>query len=217
MSTRIIILCIAAITIGIFMLPQALSMFSGQHSWHDPKDRGISCDKCHFLEMAELASGPHSLLYGDEDLYNSSASYGGTSGKVGGATFWGGDAINDRCYGCHQVGNNASGEGEWDDRNDVVHAAVTIACTDCHPWVADALDTNVSSHREFYSNLNLTDEGTLVGGNEACIGCHTSSGVNISWTRYETIEFACDKPGGEWQVGEMSATGDNVTFISTDG
>ncbi len=190
-------------------------MFSGQHSWYDPEGRGVACDKCHFLEMAELASGPHSLLY--VELYNSSASYSGTPGDAGGATFWGGDAINDRCYGCHQVGNNASGEGGWDDRNDVVHAAVTIACTDCHPWVAGALDRTISSHREFYNNLNQTDEEMLVGGNEACIGCHTSSGVNISWTRYEKIEFACGKPGGEWQVGEMGATGDNVTFISTDG
>jgi hypothetical protein len=215
MSARTIILCIAVIAIGMLMLPQTLSMFSGQHTWYDPEGRGIPCDKCHFLEMAELASGPHSLIYAQ--LYNSSASYGGTSGKVGGATFWGGDRVNDRCYGCHQVGNNASGEGEWDNRDDVVHAAVTIACTDCHPWVAGALDRTISSHREFYNNLNLTEEGTLVGGNEACIGCHTSSGVNISWTRYEKIEFAAGKPGGEWQVGEMSATGDNVTFISTGG
>lgn len=197
------------------MLPQTLSMFAGQHSWYDPKDRNIPCEKCHVLEMAELSSGPHSVLY--DELYNSSASYSGTSGEVGGATFWGGGTTLHRCYGCHQVGSNVSGEGEWADRNDTVHAAVTIACTDCHPRVDDALDEDISAHREFYNNLNLTDGDLLLGSNEACIGCHTSSGVNISWTRYANITFDADKSDGEWQVGEMDAAGSNITFISRGG
>ena len=214
MSARTILLCIAVIAIGIFMLPQTISMFAGQHSWYDPKGRDIPCEKCHFLEMAELASGPHSLLY--SELYNRSANYS-TQGQVGGAAFWGGNTTHHRCYGCHQVGNNVSGEGGWGDRNDTAHAAVTIACTDCHPWVDDALNEDVSSHREFYNKLNLTGDGLLLGSNEACIGCHTSSGVNVSWTRSANITFAADKPDGEWQIGGMNATGSNTTFISRDG
>ena len=222
------ILAIAVIGIGLFILPLTLSMFAGQHSWYDPSERGIPCNKCHFLEKEELISthGPHSTFYGDDtskSTYNSSANYNGTPGFVGGSVFWGGDDENDRCYGCHQVGANFSASSPlnttnttWAERNDTVHAAVVIYCVDCHSWVDNALNESLSAHKEFYYDLN-TSPGVLKGGNSACIGCHTGVGVNISWTRNTSITFTADKSSGDWAVSDMSATGNVTNHISSSG
>ena len=219
-----VILVIAIIAIGLFILPSTLSMFAGQHSWYNPSERGIPCDKCHFLEKEELmgSSGPHSPNYGPT-THNSSANSNGTSGFVGGSIFWGGDNPNDRCYGCHQVGANFpvssplnTSNTSWGDRNNTVHAAVVIYCVDCHSWVDDALDESLSSHKEFYHGLN-TSSGILKGGNSACIGCHTGVCVNISWTRNTTIKFTANKSNGNYAISDMNATGTNTNFSSSSG
>ncbi len=263
MSARTIILCIAVIAIGIFMLPQTLSMFAGQHSWYDPKDDAIPCEKCHWLESGELtgcAYGLHSPhRSADRDFecvecHNVSmdVSYYFETGAIGEHTP-AHAATTVSCLACHgDLFSNgtfcaASCHGNIGAANEVNVMHILAMkyemshdgneCLKCHKYYDDRvsvmkanvfinhIDTELShpleSHREFFlgmSGENITkSESGLSGPNEACIGCHTSSGVNISWTRYELIEFACDKPGGEWQVGEMSATGDNVTFISTNG
>jgi len=263
MSARTIILCIAVIAIGIFMLPQTLSMFAGQHSWYDPKDDAIPCEKCHWLESGELTScayglhSPHRSADRDFECiecHNVSmdVSYYFETGAVGKHTP-AHAATTVSCLACHgELFSNgtfcaASCHGNIGDANEVNVMHILAMkyemshdgneCLKCHKYYDDRvsvmkanvfinhIDTELShpleSHREFFlgmSGENITkSESGLSGPNEACIGCHTSSGVNISWTRYELIEFACDKPGGEWQVGEMSATGDNVTFISTNG
>jgi len=218
------ILLIAIIGIGLYVLPSTLSMFSGQHSWYNPSENGIPCDKCHFLEEEELmAGGPHSILYGgvSKTTYNTSANYNGTSGFVGGSVFWGGDDISDRCYGCHQVGANYpvssplnTSNGSWGEKNDTAHAAVVIYCVDCHSWVDDALDESLSAHKEFYSDFNTTESGLLEGGNKACIGCHTGTGVNISWNRSATISFIADESNGDWAIDTMDATGTVTNFSS---
>jgi len=222
--SRSIILAIAVIGIGLFVLPSTLSMFAGQHSWYNPSEKGIPCDKCHFLEEEELmCGGPHSTLY-TGTTYNSSANYNGTSGFVGGSVFWGGDTTNDRCYGCHQVGANYpvssplnTTNTSWGDLNDTVHAAVALYCVDCHGWVDDALNESLSAHKEFYYELNTSESGLLKGGNSACIGCHTGTGVNISWTRYTNITFTANESTGDWALGDMNATGSATNFTSDSG
>ncbi|RZN37862.1 MAG: hypothetical protein EF813_05500 [Methanosarcinales archaeon] len=270
MSARTIILCIAVIAIGIFMLPQTLSMFSGQHSWYDPSDDAIPCEKCHWLESGELTScayglhSPHRSAdreFECTECHNVTmdVSYYFETGAVGEHTP-AHAATTVSCLACHgDLFSNgtfcaASCHDTIGDANEVnvmhilatkynmVHSVhsqqrTTTECLKCHKYYDDSvsvmkanvfinhIDTELShsleSHREFFlgmSGENITkSESGLSGPNEACIGCHTSSGVNISWTRYGTIEFTAGKPDGKWHVGEMSATGDNVTFISTDG
>ena len=219
-----ILLIIALIGVGLFIIPSTLSMFAGQHSWYNPTERGLPCDKCHFLEKDELmsSSGPHSPNYGPA-TYNSSANYNGTIGFVGGSTFWGGDNPNDRCYGCHQVGANYpvssplnSTNTSWSDRNGTAHAAIVLECVDCHSWVDNALNESLSSHDEFYRGLNTTS-GPLKGGNSACIGCHTHVAVNISWTRNTNISFTADKSNGNYTISELNATGSITNFSSNSG
>lgn len=219
-----VLLAVAIIGIGLYILPSTISAFAGQHSWYNPSERGIRCDTCHFLEKEELmgSGGPHSPDYGPA-THNASANYNGTSGFAGGSIFWGGDNPNDRCYGCHQVGANFpvssplnTTNTSWGDRNNTVHAAVVIYCVDCHSWVDDALDESLAAHKEFYYDLN-TSSGILKGGNSACIGCHTGVGVNISWTRNTTIKFTADKSTGDYAISDMNATGIKTDFSSSSG
>ena len=270
MSARTIILCIAVIAIGIFMLPQTLSMFSGQHSWYDPSDDAIPCEKCHWLESGELTGcvyglhSPHRSADRDFECIEChnvtmDVSYYFETGAVGEHTP-AHAATTVSCLACHgDLFSNGtfcaaschSDIGDADEVNvmhilakkyNMVHSVhsqqrTITECVKCHKYYDDSvsvmkanvfinhIDTELShsleSHREFFLGMtgenSTKSESGLSGPNEACIGCHTSSGVNISWTRYGTIEFTAGKPDGKWHVGEMSATGDNVTFISTDG
>ncbi len=188
-----LLLLVAIIGIGLFVLPSTLSMFAGQHSWYDPKDSGIPCQKCRFLEAEELAAsgGPHDPNY--DGLLNSSANYNGTVGSMGGSDFWGGTTVNDRCYGCHQTTGSVNASHDladsWANQNDTVHAAVAVWCIDCHPWVESELNNSNAAHRDFYIDLNASGTSLLQKPNQACLGCHTHVGVNISWTRAEFVSY----------------------------
>lgn len=199
-----LLLVTAIIGIGLFVLPSTLSMFAGQHSWYNPNERGIPCYKCHEMEKYELGavSGPHSPGY--STLLNSSANYNASgTGNNGSANFWGDGTVGDRCYGCHQIGNNASGETSFADYNDTIHAAIIIECIDCHPWVHTELTNSSAAHKPFY----LSNESTLLGNsNTICIACHTHVGVNLSWTRAAYVSF---------NVSVNSTTGYNVTWNAT--
>jgi hypothetical protein len=196
-----LLLVTAIIGIGLFVLPSTLSMFAGQHSWYDPSSNGIPCEKCHFLEKEELAAsgGPHDPLY--SSILNNSANYNGTAGNPGGSDFWGGNTVNDRCYGCHQVtgSKNASHalNDSWANQNDTVHAAVAVWCIDCHPWVESELTNSSAAHKPFYEDLNTSGSEILQKPNQACLGCHTHVGVNISWERNEYVSYniTCNKSG----------------------
>jgi hypothetical protein len=188
-----LLLVVAIIGIGLFVLPSTLSMFAGQHSWYNPENNGIPCQKCHFLEEEELAAsgGPHDPDY--SGLLNASANYTGIVGEVGGTDFWGGSTELSRCYGCHQTTGteNASSPlyDTWATQNDTVHAAVAVWCIDCHPWVESELNNSNAAHRDFYVDLNTSGTSLLQKPNQACLGCHTHVGVNISWTRAEFVSY----------------------------
>ena len=213
----------AIVGIGLFMLPSTLSMFTGQHTWYNPNDRGIPCFKCHEMEKYELGitSGPHSPGYAS--LLNSSANYStnlySATGN-GSNNFWGDGSVGDRCYGCHQIANNASGQSTFATYNDTIHAAIRIQCIDCHPWVHTELTNSSAAHKPFYLAVNDTNGTALLeGANEACIACHTHVGVNISWSRATHVSFnvSVNRTGDLYDV-EWNATslGTNTTFVTNE-
>jgi len=53
--------------------------------------------------------------------------------------------------------------------------------------------------------------------NEACIGCHTHIGVNITWERATTLEFTAGHTEAGWSIGDFNATGTNTTTTSGGG
>ena len=67
-----------------------------------------------------------------------------------------------------------------------------------------------AAHRKFV--LDAMNESLMEGANEACIGCHTRVGVNISWTKNVVMEFtASEGADGTWTIPDFSAAGSNVT------
>ena len=227
MNSKVLMLSVAVIAVGLFALPSTLSMFAGQHSWYDPKESGgIPCAKCHFLEKDELAGsgGPHDVGY--NLLVNTTMDYGNGSGFGGGDTFWGGTAsIDSRCYGCHQRAGSASDHaflnGTWDVQRNEKHAAIAVWCIDCHPWVENELTHTKAAHKPFYEDLvGETDTMHLQKENRACLGCHTHVGVNITWTRNEFVSYDVNCTSGGYEVSWNSTDelGTNTTrFNSTPG
>jgi hypothetical protein len=201
-----ILLALAAIAIGIVALPQTIAMFAGQHNWYDTTLPGnqVPCEKCHADIFQELSQGSGTSVNGLHRSIDPSSP----------------------CAACHvttamAIENITQGPGGQ------FHAAASPACLDCHSGTGgggrSALEiTNGTEevHKAFVSQSVISK--FLKGSNEACISCHTHVGVNITWTKATTIEFAATEqvlPDGShsWTVGSFNATGVNVTHTSGSG
>ncbi len=57
MNSKIILLFVAIFAIGTVVLPETLSLFSGQHNFYDTLSRGVQtpCEKCHTDISVELS------------------------------------------------------------------------------------------------------------------------------------------------------------------
>ncbi len=55
------------------------------------------------------------------------------------------------------------------------HAAVTVECIFCHDIVVAEITGSNEAHNNFYNTANQTS--LLKGGNEACVGCPYSCGI----------------------------------------
>jgi len=71
---NIILLSVAVLAIGLFVLPQTMAMFVGQHTWFSVRTSESQyelCEKCHVNEVAEWRAntangGAHSQYVTDE-------------------------------------------------------------------------------------------------------------------------------------------------------
>jgi len=78
------------------------------------------------------------------------------------------------------------------------HAAVTVECVFCHDMVLGNITGSQEAHRNFY---NVSNQSTLLkGGNEACVGCHTHTRVDINWVRKGGYNVTADITGGSWNL-----------------
>ncbi len=194
-----ILLGIAIIAIGIFVLPQTYSLFAGQHNFYDTTQTGnqVPCLKCHADIQSEL-NQPGNV----NEAHN----------------------IVD-CEGCHITSIS---------ENDNVHASGTIECISCHnsryvyqhttstqcttchgnyPIIIPEMDAaNIKGNNESHKTFAIgAEQSNLMRGmNEACIGCHTHTQVNITWSKPTTLEFKADNSNGTWEVNSFEVTGSNV-------
>ncbi len=211
MNSKILLLSIAVISVGLFAMPSTLSLFAGQHTFDKAANTTI-CAKCHSDVLSEInAGGYHKTL------------------TVNGTT------TND-CRGCHTsskvnntlipIGNqtgNVTGVGTWVGLNIAagtftyangtspsvggVHAAVTIECKACHYGVNFTND----AHKTFADNT--TDQTWLKGANEACIGCHTKTRVEMTWVRKGGYNYSYDFQNS---TGVITYNGTNATTNSNN-
>ena len=184
------ILMIAIVALGLFLLPQAYTLFTGQHTWYAAPEE--QCVKCHSIIVDELMSAENGVH----------------------------TSFNGNCYGCHDTppievtgfwtsrAANATKQG--------FHAATTLTCVTCHSgvgkynpakynsttgtWAAhsNSLLNPSEAHRGFYmasmsTDLEYYDNGTAkpntgvqnvtgtMGANAACLGCHTHTTFVSTW------------------------------------
>ncbi len=206
MKNRSLLLLIAVILVGLFALPNALSLFSGQHSF-DKAGNGEMCTTCHSDIEAEMAT----------NTYHTSLSSG-----------------TEKCKVCHTtgnitanlipIGNGTNGSvsiragfnlsnGSFTYANGsvqtglVLHAAVTVECISCHY----AVNFTDDAHRQFASDAS--NQTWLKGSNEACYGCHTKVNVQMTWVRKGGYNYSYDFMNSS---GSMSFNGTNVTTYTNN-
>ena len=214
---NMILLSVAILAIGLFVLPQTMAMFIGQHTWFSvrtPTAEYTMCEKCHVNEVAEWransdANGAHSKYV---------AEYG------------------EGCF-CHQINTTRLGEydlnannsnitdfgfviwSEMADLNDSTdwawrptttpHAAVIIDCVDCHYNESQQISLNTSAHYAFWNQTNAASGNLNSDDNTACMACHTHTHLNITWTRIEGLVITANHTNA-------SATGDAAWDITAN-
>ncbi len=174
MNSKILLLTVAVAAVGLFAMPNSLSLFAGQHTFD--KGVNVSCQKCH-QDIYDEMNG--------NGLYGNSTAHTSTNLKV--------------CTGCHKTGNisnipvgkytdgsgtyNYSGTFNQSVGAQGAHAAVTMECTNCHTGVPAELLNSSEAHGAFYNESKANGSTILKGANIACVGCHTHTNVQGTWRR----------------------------------
>ena len=207
-----VLLWVAVVAIGQLFLPNAITLFTGQHYWYNLSDDGnqVPCQKCH----ADVF----------EELNNSVFHTHWTDGGAGGADL----ADQYDCEACHRSNSSityaAVTGGSWTGYTpgQEAHAASVVACMLCHQYDAASAPVGVSESyfAGYYAGgFNITDmdrtspyrysnetyhghyeahnafvakaidDTTLQDSNEACVACHTFVAVKINWTHARSLEF----------------------------
>ncbi|MDO9516651.1 MAG: hypothetical protein Q7J10_01250 [Methanosarcinaceae archaeon] len=179
-----LLLGVAIIAIGLFVIPSTMSMFVGQHSWFSvrtPAQQYELCERCHQAEVGEWMSnnGAHSTY---REMYNTSGCFCHqiNESQVEGFGFSNIESYNFSIFnesGIINSTSNASWSTAWRSQA-TPHAAITIACVDCHVNATAQLANEKSAHKAFQ------DEAVVSGNaNTACMACHTMVGLNITMER----------------------------------
>ena len=230
MASKILLIGIAVVAMGIFALPATLAMFEGQHKWY-PTDItsggdevGVPCEKCHADIAAELAT---EINPSDGWYHYSGAQYGHQRMGCEGCHIRGmkGTPLNPPNYcGCHpEIGYPTYNKTRGITGSGGFHAAATVECVDCHNPVNFSTEThNVTgqitgdraAHKPFYEAALAAQN--MSGANEACVGCHTHVRVNITWTHPQDLSFdANEDEYGTWTIENFEGTG--TVTVETSG
>lgn len=210
MKNRTLLLLIAVILVGLFALPNALSLFSGQHSF-DKAGNGTICVKCHSDVEAELdASSYHSFTIvgspGEKCKVCHSAGYINSSLiPMGNGTF--GRSAPNYSVGLNIATGNYTYANGTNRTGLSLHAAITLECMNCHYGVNFTDD----AHKPFYDNSSSL--GYLKGSNEACYGCHTMVNVQMTWVRKGGFNYTYDFQN---TTGSFTFNGTNVTAYTNN-
>lgn len=242
---KIVLMIVAVVAVGIFVLPSTVSLFSGQHTWYDLSISGggndVPCEKCHVGIGEEMQSGGDNGAH--EGLTCSVCHRSASTGIIYARGSYGSGS------GPGPGGYQSATPGEG------AHAASTVECMDCH-GAYDPKPTKRQHDPEYVGNCNnchhgpkeagclaaggfgLTpwkstwdtgnksahlkfvldtiDEPLKDGANEACIACHTRIAVDIKWTKKEDLNFHASEDGyGVWTISDLQASGENVKQVNT--
>jgi hypothetical protein len=208
MKNRSLLLLIAVTLVGLFALPNALSLFSGQHSF-DKAGNGTICVKCHSDVYAELeASTFHTFTEVDNpDLRCKVCHSAGTIQAdlipLGNGT----NGSTNVAVGLNITNGNFTYANGTNRTGLQLHAAVTLECISCH-YAVNFMD---DAHKPFYDNSS--NQTWLKGANEACYGCHTKVNVQMIWIRKGGFNYSYDFMN---TTGTLSFNGTDVTAYTNN-
>lgn len=197
MDGKLILLIMSVVSVGMFVLPSTLAMYTGQHTFISGDN--VQCEKCHGAIV--LANGnAHSTFKCDDCHAEAFLGYD--------------NSLN--------ITNYLS-DGNADKR---VHAAaITINCIGCHSNpeyfynyttfnngtkdgivnVSYELEGTGSAHR--YLNLNLTkNTGGFDDKDLVCVSCHTEVLVEVPSTEYVIGTIYLDNDGdANWMYDDYQS------------
>lgn len=190
MNSKILLLSVAVIAVGLFAMPSTLSLFAGQHTFINGSS--VDCGTCHGdvkQEMSQGISTAHS------------------------------DPVLKKCDGCHGKGNlsdvplTRTTKGNANNTLNGAHAATTLECVWCHTGVPGEINGSAEAHQPYYYQ-SWSNNGTikLNGANEACVGCHTHTVMDITWIRPGGYNLTFDWSGKSVTAWSLNAT--TVTNIT---
>lgn len=182
MNSKIFLLAVAVAAVGLFAMPNSLSLFAGQHTFYNGS--AVNCAKCHqdIIDEALKNAGtgaPHYTIMNQSGRAMCEVCH--TTGEINGNVILGKD------------GTGGFGLGSKDlnvTKDTTSHAAVKVECVSCHVNVTSEITGINATHGPFYnasnqtlSNMSENGFNILKGSNEACVGCHTHIMINITWER----------------------------------
>nr|CBH37856.1 hypothetical secreted protein [uncultured archaeon] len=226
-SSKLILVAIAIVAVGLFALPSSVSLFSGQHTWYNLGETAgsdVPCDKCHAdinAEMISTGNGAHDfdpyIAPGcnchrvDDTRITTEPAYGGY--PEGGSPTPGNKshaAETIACMICHEQGNQPAYPFAGGFDQAVVYEGSTPVYYYNH---SDGSGGEHAAHNQFIREAIL--DPLMEDSNEACIACHTRIGVNITWTKNKVMAFdATEGAQGDWSLTGFTAEGDDVVSIS---
>jgi len=217
MTNKLILIGIGIAAIGLIALPQTLALFAGQHDFYETSRTppyGVPCAKCHADVYSELAGSDVHDKVACEGCHILALTYKGA--KVGGN-----ESIHaagaPACLDCHD------GKLTTDQWHGIANASGTCAFGEgCHGvrGTSQILDrTNLTyrnatsilyganeSHKKFA--FDASNATLLKGANEACVGCHTHTYVDIAWEKPTNLSFKASVSSlGVWNVTNFTASG----------
>jgi hypothetical protein len=220
-SSKLVLMAIAIVAVGLFALPHSVSLFSGQHTWYDLSESAASdipCEKCHADindEMLDADNGIHEALAGPgctcHRINASSVAIGGYGGKAPepGTTAHAAETV--ACMVCHEDGTGLPFAGGFSQ--EAVEAAAGGSTTP-YTYSSGGRGGEHAAHNQFIGQA--IDDTLMEDSNEACIACHTRVGVDIQWTKNVGMNFqARENDLGVWTVSDFTATGHDITNVSS--
>lgn len=184
-KNNILLLGVAIVAIGLFVIPSTMSMFVGQHSWYSvktPAQQYDLCERCHQAEVGEWVSntGAHSI-YRNQYPNSGCFCHQINETQIEGFGFTGIESYNFTIF--NESGSLNSSNTSWGDAwrtQATPHAAITIACVDCHVNATAQLANEKSAHKQFQDQAINSTGATA---NTACMACHTMVGLDITMER----------------------------------
>lgn len=225
-SSKLVLVAIAIVAVGLFALPSSVSLFSGQHTWYDlslTEGSDVPCQKCHDDindEMVSADNGVHEALAGPgcdcHRVNTTGVAIGGYDGNapVPGTTSHAAETI--ACMICHEEDGDKQLAGypfAGGFSQSLVEASAGGSTTP-YTYSSGGIGGEHAAHNQFIGQA--IHDPLMEDSNEACIACHTRVGVNIQWTKNTIMSFEAGEDNlGVWTVSDFAATGDDITNVSS--